>query len=252
MTQSLFTVLDQSLARRILLVSEVDARDGFWWEALSIDYAVIGTPTPFHLRPGSQRTIEYPSQAIRDGTGIGAAFVDTGLIYHLDDGVTARVYKRMRAVTADEMASLAERFFEAYPNWRKDRVGVGFGIATADIEYGAGESRMERIDSRSMILGPGDAQATSIRFHPNDWFRPRQVNAYIVDKNFQRCTGDDPLRLDFTAKDDPPSSHMLTGGPGVTIATPQDGDFLIAAFPNPGGRCRLVMLEFDFDPPKTP
>ena len=244
----LFTI-EPALKQRILYLANVDARDRFNWSALGVDYAVVATPIPLGQRPGTQRNIEYPAQDILDARGIGAAFARMGQPYHLDEGVTAYVYKRMRPVTPDEIRSLADRFYEAYPDWRNDRIDLGFGLASAQVTLGDAASRVQQITRTTLIMRPGDAAPTRMRLQPNDWFRPRSFAAYLVNENHRRCKGAAPLRIDVTIGDGASTSFEAEGDAARRIETQTSAPFAIAAFPNPKSNCNSIEVVFELDDP---
>lgn len=247
----LFTI-EPALERRILPLANIDMRDGFNWRALGIDYAVVATPIPLGQRPGTQRNIEYPAQDILGGTGIGAAFAKTGATYHLDDGVTAYVYKRMRPITSDEIGDLANRFYEAYPDWRKERLDIGFGLATADVDLGDQRGRVIQIARKTIAIRPGESAPTTIRFHPNEWFQPRSFTAYAVNDKLRRCDDGEALRLDVAFGTDAPASYAISGDGAAKIATTPSAPFAITAFPKASTKCAAVAVEFDLGEPQIP
>lgn len=120
LSDSLLVALDPRLEARLLQVSHVDLRDGFNWDVLDADYAVIGRPTPLHLNPEGQRVISVPSEAIAASQSIGASYISTGHHYGLDNGIVAQVYRRFRSIPEDDLSDLRNTFHRLYPQWSQD------------------------------------------------------------------------------------------------------------------------------------
>lgn len=94
------------LRDRILPVSHVDARDGFPWGLAQAGLVVLTDPTGYHLRPDDQRVIGVPADALRERTGIGAAFVRRPETFALEDGSTVLLFGRLRDPSPGEIAEL--------------------------------------------------------------------------------------------------------------------------------------------------
>ena len=238
--------IEPALEQRIKRVADTDNRDGFWWSTLGTDYAVVGVPTPIGLNPGSQRVIEFPTQSIRAGTGIGAAFMDTGRAYHLDGGVTAYLYKRLRAVTADEISDLANRFYEVYPDWRKRQADIGFGLASARIVRSDSMADVQQVGRAEVTLLAGKTQPTSITFRLDQWFRPRTFKISLLDLDLRPCGDDARLRFAFGGDGAEAATRVITGAETVETPTPPSDELQITVFPAPQPRCEIGLIQFDF------
>ena len=238
--------IEPALEPRIKTVAAIDNRDGFLWSILGADHAVIGVPTPIGLNPGSQRVIEYPTQSIRAGTGIGAAFMDTGRAYHLDGGVTAHLYKRLRAVTADEISDLANRFYEVYPDWRKRQADVGFGLASARIVRSDSKADVQQVGPAEVTMLSGKTQPTSITFRLDRWFRPRTFKISLLDIDLRPCGDDARLSFAFGGDGAEAATRVITGAQTVEAPTPTGDELQITVFPAPQLRCEIGLIQFDF------
>jgi len=249
LTYDMLGSIEPAVAQSIPIFPTVDLRDGFWWHTLANEYAVIGDPTPLaDLRPGSQRVIEYPAQSIRSGTGIGAAFMDTGKVYQLDNGVKAYLYKRIRPVTAAEISDLANRFYKDYPDWRdKKNEDVGFGMASAFIESGDIKGQVEKVAPTAIIIRPGETQPTSVTFRLDEWFRPSKFTIEIVDKEGRRCSDEERLSFEFSSDGVEASSHVVAGRRPATMEVPPGGRLKITVPPKSNSNCTTAFIIFGFN-----
>ena len=245
LSDSLLNVLDRSLTHRIEWVGHVDRRDGFTWPTLAADYALVGEPTQVHLKPGSQRIIEFPAQDIVAGVGVGAAFVDTGRRYVLDDGATALLFKRTRSVTAAEITHLANQFYAVYPDWLARTQDVGYGLASAVTSRGDRTGRAMRAYPDAILLRPGQTQPTSITFRLDEWFRPRKLKTALLDLDFQPCATDAQMTFEFSA-DDAATTRVVKGGEAVDTFAPTGQQLKITMHPAPQLHCELGLISFEF------
>lgn len=107
---------------RILPVSHVDARDGFPWALAQAGIVVVSDPTGYHLRPEDQRVIGVPADAIRGGSGIGAAYQRRPETFVLADGSTVALFGRLRDPSPQEVAELQRALgMSAAPSTREER-----------------------------------------------------------------------------------------------------------------------------------
>ena len=224
----------------------MDRRDGFNWKTLAADYTLVGTPTQVHLKPGSQRIIEYPAQDIAAGVGVGAAFVNTGHRYLLDDGATALLFKRTRAVTAAEIDHLAQQFYAAYPDWRAKKADVDFGLASATTTLGDISGGAIQTTAKTILMRPGKTQPTSITFRLDEWFRPRKFQSTLLDLRFQPCAADARMTFEFSGDGAAATTRIIKGGETAEMLTPAGGELKITLFPAPQPQCELGEISFEF------
>ena len=246
MSDSLLAALDPAVARRLEDVAHVDRRDGFDWMALAADYALIGEPTPLHLKAGSQKVIEFPAQDIAAGEGIGAAFVDSRRRYRLDDGVTARLYKRLRAVSAEEIGHLANRFYAVYPDWKRQKATVRFGLASARIATGEATGQVWSPNPDLMLVRPGLTQPTTVTFRMDEWFRPRRVMVSALNTSRLPCKNDESLVIEIGSPGAEPSSLVAAGERSASMDIPDSDQFTIAVAPATEASCGIAIFTFTF------
>ena len=246
LSDSLLSVLDRSLTNRLEWVAHVDRRDGFTWKTLAADYALVGAPAQLHLKPGSQRIIEFPAQDIIAGLGVGAAFVDTGRRYLLDDGATALLFKRTRAVTAAEIDHLAQQFYAVYPDWRAKTADVGFGLASAATTLGDLSGRAMQSDPNTILLRPGQTQPTSITFPLDEWFRPLKLKTSLLNLRFEPCAQDAHMTFEFAGDGAAATTRVVQGGATVDTFAPTGQQLKITMHPAPQPHCELAVISFEF------
>jgi hypothetical protein len=99
---------------RLLRLQYVDKRDGFPQHLLEADFVVLGFP-PGGLGKGSRVLLE-PVRLIREGVGLGRAFEALPEVFHLENGVTARIYKKVRPLTQVEIQGLSDYLRQWYPD----------------------------------------------------------------------------------------------------------------------------------------
>ena len=245
LSDSLLIALDNALAPRIERVSHVDRRDGFSWKALSADYAIIGAPTQLHLKAEGQRVIAFPSQSLSAGTGVGAAFMDTGRTYQLDDDVTAHLYKRTRPVTAAEISELAEKFYLVYPDWRDAKADIGFGLASARINLGDSRARLRQTSQSTLILRSGETQPISLTLRLDGWFRPLRFKTTLHDRNLGACEVEASLNFEVGG-DGASATRVVTSGETLETLAPSGDELKITVFPSPNAQCDVAAITFEF------
>lgn len=241
----LVAALDPTLSRRIMSMAHVDKSEGFKWSVLSADYALVGSPVQLQLNPGTQRVIELPAQDILAGAGIGAAFVDTGRSYHLDDGARARLFKRTRPLTVAEIGQLANRFNEYYPEWKTNRA-LGTGLAFAVINPGDSKAFTYQASDKAIVLRPGQTQPTIITFRMNEWFRPSKLKTSLMDLKSAPCSAEANIRFEFAGEGAAATTLVVKGGDAVETLAPTGDELKITIFPAPQPHCELGVINFEF------
>jgi hypothetical protein len=103
-------------ARR-LPTSEVDRVNGFPASVFRAELVLVADPPQTHLRPEEQQTIVLPAEALRTGTGVGAAFDRLPDEFRLQNGVTVRAYRRARPVDPAAFAAFCDKLRQAHPDW---------------------------------------------------------------------------------------------------------------------------------------
>ena len=101
----------------IIYMAAVDKRDGFSWNVLRADYLLVGDPVQTHLGEENQQIVTLLAHAVLDQEGVGTAFRPLDVAFHLDDGVTIRVYERVREVTAEECRAISDALVARYPDY---------------------------------------------------------------------------------------------------------------------------------------
>ena len=104
---------------RILIMPEVDRRDGYPGELFRADYVVVADPPQYHIRPEEQQTVIIPTRSVLDGTDIGAAFTRLPGEYAFDNGVRVYLYRRDRPPTSAELDAFHAKLEAAQPEFPK-------------------------------------------------------------------------------------------------------------------------------------
>ena len=99
---------------RLLRLQYVDKRDGFPERLLQADFVVLGAPLGGN-GDGSQSLLE-PGRLLRDGIGLGRAFEAVSGVFHLDNGATAQIFKKVRPITQAEVQELSDYLRQRYPD----------------------------------------------------------------------------------------------------------------------------------------
>lgn len=105
----------RSFCDRILNTHDVDKRDGFPRQFLQATYLVAASPTQYHLRPDDQRVVGVLARDVIGGSGIGASFRRLPGEFTLDDGVTVRIYAKVRPFKRADLNALEDEFNGYYP-----------------------------------------------------------------------------------------------------------------------------------------
>jgi hypothetical protein len=103
---------------RILRTNDVDKRDGFPRQFLHAYYLVVASPTQYHLRAEDQRVIGVLAREVMEGDGIGTSFQLLPGEVKLGNGVTARVFAKVRPFERTDLDALANEFAGYYPDKR--------------------------------------------------------------------------------------------------------------------------------------
>ena len=101
----------------IIYMTAVDKRDAFSWNVLTADYLLVGDPVQTHLGEENQQVVALLAHAVLEQEGVGTAFQPNGVSFHLDDGVTIRVYERVRTVKAEEYRAISQALIDRYPDY---------------------------------------------------------------------------------------------------------------------------------------
>lgn len=96
----------------------VDKRDAFNWNTAFADYLVVGDPVQVHLGEENQQVMAVLAHHILEGTGPGEAYRELDPVFHLANGVTVRVYKRLRPWYIEEYHDVSDALIKLYPEYK--------------------------------------------------------------------------------------------------------------------------------------
>lgn len=114
--QELYLPDKLSAAPFVVPSSHVDLRDGFPEGFMVADIVVVADPPQYHLSPSDQQVVGILANEFLNNGRIGQhfSFVKN---YHLDNGVTAKVYQKKTPITNDDILYLSQKFNAAYPKY---------------------------------------------------------------------------------------------------------------------------------------
>jgi len=95
----------------------VDKRDPFNWNTVTADYLIVGDPVQVHLGEENQEILAILVNHVLNGTGPGKAYRLLPDTFQLSDGVTVRIYKRVRSWTLEEYHDISDPLVEKYPDY---------------------------------------------------------------------------------------------------------------------------------------
>lgn len=113
----LLSISNDLLKDNIVFASQVDMRDKLNFNIFQSEYVVVPTTPQTHLNPDDQMVITIPAKVIVEKRNIGNAYKVISRDYELSDGVIARIYKKTRPFTIDEVDALLKPFYDKYPDW---------------------------------------------------------------------------------------------------------------------------------------
>jgi hypothetical protein len=119
---TMFATADRSLREplirsdRVLYGYAVDRVSGFPSLFIQADVLVVGTPPQTHLRVAEQQGIVITAESLLQRRDIGTAFESLPQVFHLRDGVTAKVYRRVGSISQLDFAAYCERLRHAHPD----------------------------------------------------------------------------------------------------------------------------------------
>lgn len=112
--------LPQPESRTILQYhGTVDKRDAFNWNTAFADYLVVGDPAQTHLGEENQQILTILTNHILNGTGPGKAYTKLAPTFQLANGVTVRIYKRLRPWYVEEYHDISDALIELYPEYEE-------------------------------------------------------------------------------------------------------------------------------------
>ncbi|WP_373506871.1 hypothetical protein [Thiocapsa sp.] len=102
------------LSRRLVVLGEVDSRDGAPSRGLAqCEIVLVGSPPQTHLGIENQRSVVLPAQDLISGKGIGVAYERFPVTFLLDKQTEVMVFRRMRPLEEAEYQDLVKRYHEA-------------------------------------------------------------------------------------------------------------------------------------------
>jgi len=100
----------RALADRMVVLGDVDSRDGAPWVSLrQCELVLVGWPPQTHLPPGEQYSVVLPAVDLVGRAGIGVAFEKLPETFVMEE-VRILVFRRIRELTEEEYQGLVERF----------------------------------------------------------------------------------------------------------------------------------------------
>ena len=96
----------------------VDKRDAFNWNTAFADYLVVGDPPQTHLGEENQQILTILVEHILNGTGPGKAYVELAPTFQLANGVTVRIFRRLRPWYLEEYHDISDALIALYPEYK--------------------------------------------------------------------------------------------------------------------------------------
>lgn len=97
----------------------VDKRDAFNWNTALADYLVVGDPPQTHLGEENQQILTILVNHILNGTGPGRAYTELTPTFQLANGVTVRIYRRIRPWSLEEYQEISDSLVALYPEYKE-------------------------------------------------------------------------------------------------------------------------------------
>jgi hypothetical protein len=94
----------QTLVSSVIVLGDVDRRDGPAVNFQKCDYVVVTDPLNKHLAEQEQQVVLYLAKAIELQQGLGVNYRRTGQTYSLDHGYKASVYERVGTISQNDWA----------------------------------------------------------------------------------------------------------------------------------------------------
>lgn len=99
-----------NLGRGLVTLSQVDSRDGPPETIKQCDLVLVGEPVIVYLGAHAQRSVALLAEDLLKGEGIGSACRGRSEAFQLQDGVTVKVFERVRDITPEEWEKFLRRF----------------------------------------------------------------------------------------------------------------------------------------------
>src|SRR5690606_14119001 len=100
----------------LLRPMHIDRRDGFPRRLFDAEVVCTTDPTAVHLDADHQQIVLQPAISLLSGTDVGRAFERLPGVFRLDEGFDARIFRRLRDPTAEELEALSARLRSRYPD----------------------------------------------------------------------------------------------------------------------------------------
>jgi hypothetical protein len=108
--------LTSGLPPRLLRTAHVDKRDGFPDDILDAELICATIPPALHLGVANQQVVVQPLISLATRVDIGMAFEPLSDVFQLENGTRTIVFRKIREITASEVAALSARLRVAYPD----------------------------------------------------------------------------------------------------------------------------------------
>ncbi|MGZ8216988.1 hypothetical protein [Methylomagnum sp.] len=99
-----------NLGRGLVALSQVDSRDGPPETITQCDLVLVGEPVIVYLGTDAQRSVSLLAEDLLKGEGIGSAYRGRSEIFQLQDGITVKVFDRVRNIASAEWEQFLWRF----------------------------------------------------------------------------------------------------------------------------------------------
>lgn len=102
-----FNIIDEHTAELVELPA-VDSRDSDFSALYNVDYILAAFPAQTHLAPKNQRVVTEAVRSFEENTDIAKVYEEDGVEFEID-GMTVKIYKKLRPNTAEEIAAFEKR-----------------------------------------------------------------------------------------------------------------------------------------------
>ena len=149
------TIGDENISNNLIYSSIIDLRDGLNFNSLINKYVIVTDKVQANMNPDKQQTLVIPNEMIYKNDGIGKSYQKVLGPYKLANEVSAYVYKKINAISENDVTYYLDYFYKLYPDWKNNYYLFDKFMLMSYIDFGTNIGEVKKLEDNLYYISPG-------------------------------------------------------------------------------------------------
>ena len=135
------------------------------------------------MNPDKQQTLVIPNEMIYKNEGIGKSYQKVLGPYKLANEVSAYVYKKINAISENDVTYYLDYFYKLYPDWKNNYYLFDKFMLMSYIDFGTNIGEVKKLEDNLYYISPGYTP-TIIKSKMFTELEKIKLNFFVVTKSY--------------------------------------------------------------------